>query len=218
MNSFKKDLACNITLIVVLVFTAVHLLILTLNLFSVTSLTFFDDFNYLIAYGLVVLCLALYIFGFFIAKLKHWVFPKWLRIMFYIAFYLFTNVYYILGLYQYVLTIILFFAYLAFLVNILCVTVFYNVQKDENNKLKTSKNYITTTVFMFSVAVSSIILLLISIVKAYAFPDYIYTSLNSYVVEMCVMVLVSVIMSLVFYASLSRSKKFINACLIKHLN
>lgn len=217
MNSFKKDLACNIALIVVLVFTAVHLLVLSLNLFGVTALTFAKGFNYVVAYILVVACLALYILAFFVVRLKNWLFPVWLRIVFYVAFFLFTNTYYILGLYQTILGLIIFYAYLSFIVNILCVTVFYNVQKDENNKLKTSKNYITTSVFLYSVAINSIILLLISIFKAFVFAAYVYSTLSAMVVELSVMTLVCVIMAVIFYLSLSKNKTFINGCLIKHI-
>lgn len=76
MNNFKKDLACNITLISVLAFTAIHILILTLNLFGVTKFEFYEGFNYLVAYILVVVCLALYVFGFFISKFKRLTIPK----------------------------------------------------------------------------------------------------------------------------------------------
>ena len=129
MNEFRKDLACNITLISVLSFTLIHLLILTLNLFGITNLTFFSGFSYIIAYVLVVVCLLLFVGGFFVTKIKRLVMPVWFRMMFYIAFYLFTNIYYIFGWYENIVMLVFFFAYISFLVNIIALSVFYNVQK-----------------------------------------------------------------------------------------
>ena len=100
MNSFKKDLACNIALIVALVFSVVHLIVLTLGLFGTITLNVYEEFNYIFAYILVVLSLALFILSFFITKIKGLVVPAWFRIMFYIAFFLFTNTYYIIGGYR----------------------------------------------------------------------------------------------------------------------
>ena len=95
--SFREDLLCNVTLICTLSFSVIHLLILTLNLFGVTRFVFHENFNYIVAYILVVASLALYVFGFYIYKFARLYIPAWFRMLFYIAFYLFTNIYYILG-------------------------------------------------------------------------------------------------------------------------
>ena len=189
MNSFKKDLACNITLIVVLAFTVCHILILTLNLFGATQLRFYEDFNYLVAYLLVIVSLALYIFGFFIVKIKGLVFPAWLRILFYVAFFIFSNTYYILGWHSNIIAITFMFAYIAFCVGIVSLSVFYNAQKDDKNRLKSSKKFITTSVFFYAVGACSIIELIVTAIKAFAFPDYVMTSVLVFVVEMCSMLL-----------------------------
>lgn len=215
MNEFKKDLACNITLISVLSFTLIHLLILTLNLFGVTSLEFHENFNYLVAYILVIVCLLLYVGGFFITKTKDLVIPVWFRILFYVAFYLFTNVYYICGFYHNIYTIILFFAYVAFLVNIIALSVFYNVQKDEKNRLKSTPKYLITTVFFYATAINAIIQFVINMVKAFAFPKYEFATLLTFVVEMSTMLLVTIIMAILFNTSLNKSKTLINSCLVK---
>lgn len=215
MSSFKKDLACNIALIVVLVFTCVHLLVLTLGIFNVITLNLPEDFSYIVAYIFVVVCLALYILSFFITKIKRMYIPQWFRILFYIAFFLFTNTYYIIGGYENIFAIILFFVYLSFLVTVISVSMFYHTQKDEKNRLKTSKNYILTSVFFYSVGTNAIIELIISAIKSFLFTDYTFTSLNMCIVEMATMILTTIIMCFFFWISLSRSKRFINGCLIK---
>lgn len=215
MNNFKKDLACNITLIIALTFTIIHLLLITLDLFGAISLNLYEGFNYIVAYVLVVVCLALYIFGFFITRFKGLEIPAWFRIVFYVAFFLFTNTYYIVGGYQNIISIILFFVYISFLSSITNVSVFYNTQKDEKNKLKTSRNYILTSVFFYSLGTNAIIELLITAVKSFAFPNYEFTTVNMFIVEMSTMILTTIIICTVFYFSLSKTKKLINSCLIK---
>lgn len=215
MKEFKKDLACNITLICVLAFSVIHLLVLTLNLFSVTNIEFHESFNYLVAYALVVVCLGLYIFGFFITKFKNLELPVWFRMMFYIAFFLFTNTYYTAGLYNYIFTVILFFAYIAFLVNITSLSVFYNVQKDEKNRLKSTNTYLLTSVFFYATAINAIIQFVINIFKAFALPDYAFSTLTVFVIEMSTMLLVTIAMTIVFALSLKKTKTLINGCLIK---
>ena len=215
MNEFKKDLTCNITLITVLAFSVIHILLLTLNLFGVTELQFLGNFNYLVAYILVVVCSILYILGFFISKLQDLTIPKWFRMMFYIAFYLFTNVYYSLGLYENIYTLILFFAYISFLVNIASLTVFYNTQKDEKNRLKSTNKFLVTTVFFYAVAINAMIQFLINTFKAFAVPNYVFSTLSAFVIEMSTMLLVSIIMAVIFYQSLTKTKTLINGCLIK---
>ncbi len=215
MNNFKKDLACNITLICVLALSAIHILLLTLDIFNVTQFAFFEGFNYLFAYILVAVCLMLYVFGFFITKIKSLELPKWFRIMFYVAFYLFTNVYYCLGLYQNIYALVAFFAYIAFLVNVISLSVFYNVNKDEKNRLKSTNKSLLTTVFFYSVAINALVQFVINAVKAFAFPNYVFTSLMAFVIEMSTMIFVTIIMMVVFAKSLNKTKSIINGCLIK---
>ena len=215
MNEFKKDLACNITLISVLSFTLIHLLLLTLNLFGVTDFNLYYEFNYLVAYILVVVCLLLYVGGFFLSKTQGLVIPVWFRMMFYIAFYLFTNVYYICGFYHNIYSIIVFFAYVAFLVNVIALSVFYNVQKDEKNRLKSTPKYLVTTVFFYATAINALIQFAINMVKAFLLPEYAFSNLLTFVVEMSTMLFVTIIMAIVYYRSLAKSKTLINGCLIK---
>lgn len=215
MNNFKKDLACNITLISVLTFSIVHILLLTLDLFGVTNFNTPDYFNYIVAYVLVVLCLGLYVFGFFITRFKGLTFPVWFRIMFYIAFFLFTNTYYITGWFANIYAVIFLFAYISLLVNILSLSIFYNVNKDEKNRLKTPANYLIASVFFYSVAINAIIQFIINIFKAFLFSEFVLSTLTAVVVEFATMLLVSIIVAIVFNKSLNGSKTIVNACLIK---
>lgn len=215
--NFKKDLACNITLILVLIATAVHILVITLNLFGATSFKFAEDFNYIAAYILVVLCLLLYCLGFLISKQKRIVFPSWLRILFYVAFFVFTNIYQLFGLYNNIIALAFCFMYIAFLVNIVSVSVFYNVQKDDKNKLRTSKKFITTSVFFYSVGALFIIEFLSAAIKLFAFPNAALSTLPAILVELSAGLFVSITMLIMFDLSLSKTKTFINACLVKYL-
>ena len=216
MKNNKSEIFCNVTLSAVLVATAIHILIITLNLFGVTNFGVPKNFNYVFAYVLTIICLSLYIFGFAVSKFKRIIFPAWLRIFFYIAFFLFTNVYYILGLFTSFLGVILFYAYLGFLISILSVSIFYNTQKDEKNRLKASNRFISLSVFCYSVAFATFVQFLISLVKVLFFSTGITTALKVYVVSTFSMLVVISALSIAFYISLKKSKKFINSCLVKY--
>ena len=213
----KNEFACNLTLSFALFFTAVHLLLISFNLFGISKFSVPENFSYVTAYILSLCCLALYIFGFSIAKFKSIVFPSWLRIMFYIAFFLFTNTYYMSGLYLNKIGIVIFYAYIAFLINILSVSIFYNVQKDEKNRLKASNKFITFSVLCYSLAFSTIVQFVICAVKIFFFEAGITSTLSYFVLSMSAMLVVNIALYIAFLISLKKTKKFINACLVKHI-
>lgn len=219
MNSskpkFKEDLACNITLIVVLLFTIAHLILITLNFFCKINLNLYEDFNHVVAFTLIGICLLLYILGFFTYKLTKIYMPSWFRIMFYIAFFLFTNVYYILGWHLNLIGLLFLFAYFAFLICIICLSVYFNIQKDNKNKLKTVPKHLIVNVFLYSVAIEAIFQLLINVLKIVLFNKYAFATLTTYLLEFATMLVVTIFMILLFALSLYSSKKFVNACLIK---
>ena len=136
MKNFKKDLACNITLISVLVCTLIHLTFLILGIFDVVNLKTTVSFNYILAFVLVIACLLLYILGFFISRQQKLSIPSWFRIMFYIAFFVFTNTYYVLGLYENIWLLLIFFAYISVLINIICLSLFTTFKKMKKADLK----------------------------------------------------------------------------------
>ena len=213
--SFREDLACNITLIAVLLFTIAHLVIVTLGFFTKIDIELYDEFNFIVAYILIVVSLTLYISGFFTYKLTKVYMPSWFRIMFYISFFLFTNTYYLLNWYASIIGLIFFFAYFAFLISIICLSVYFNVEKDNKNKLKTVPKHLIVNVYFYSLAIQAIFQFIVNFVKFLAFPNYKFSNLMAYSVEFGTMFVVTTIMILLFALSLYSSKKFINACLIK---
>lgn len=215
MNNFKKDLVCNITLIVTLALTVAYLLVISLNLFGAINLNFYSGFNYIVAYVLAVVCLALYIVGFFVSKFKRISFPKWLRVCFYVAFFLFTNLYYLFNLHTNIFGIVVIFAYIAFLINIVAVSVFYNIQKDENHKLRTSRKFISTSVLLFSLGAMFVIETFICAIKSFFFAKAAVATITTVMIELCSMLFVTLVMYVIFNISLAKSKRLINACLVK---
>lgn len=212
---FKDDLLCNITLICVLAFSVIHLLLLTLNLFGIFRFVVPDNFSYIVAYIMLVVSFALYIFGFFIYKLSNLYIPSWFRMLFYIAFFIFTNTYYVCGWFGSTLGLIFFFAYIAFLMCIISLSIYFNTQKDDKNKLKIAPKSLISSVFFYSVAGNAILQFLINLVKIIAFPTYKFTTLTAYLIEFGTMLAVCCLVLIMFSMSLSRTKRFINACLIK---
>lgn len=213
--SFKEDLLCNITLICTLAFSCIHLLLLTLNLCGVARFELHENFNYIVAYILVIVSLALYIFGFNIYKLANLYIPSWFRMMFYIAFYLFTNVYYILGWFNSLVGLIFFFAYIAFLTCIISLSIYFNTQKDEKNKLKIAPKSLIASVFCYSIACNALLQFVINLIKVIFFESYKYTTLSAYLIEFGTMIAVCSVVLISFALSLAGTKTYINACLIK---
>jgi hypothetical protein len=142
-------------------------------------------------------------------------FPAWLRIMFYIAFFLFTNTYYILGWFGTIFGLILFFAYIAFLIGVLSVSIFYNVQKDEKNRLKSTTRFISLSIFCYSIAFSTFVQFAVAIIRIAFFHTNALSTLSVYVIEMATMLVVNIVMTIAFWLSLQKNKKFINACLVR---
>ena len=136
--------------------------------------------------------------------------------MFYVGFYVFTNVYYYFGLYGSIAGLIVFYLYLAFVINIIALAVFFNTQKNDSNVVKQSTTFITITVFTYSVAAGALLEVIISAVKMLFFSDTMFAALSMFVIDMCVIILVSIIMAIAYSLSLGRSKTLINKCLIKY--
>lgn len=215
MNKFKNNLISNITLIASLICTIAHLILLTVNVFKETPTMFFEGFSYLVAYLLIVLSLGLYLFCFYITRVGKLKIPAWFESIFYVAFFIFTNTFYITNAYSSIPAIIFLFAYIAMLSTIANVSVFYHAHKDDKNRLVVSKHYIITSIFFYSTGTNAIIQMLVTIVKTFMFPAYMFTTLECVIIESCTMLLVTIIMSILFYLSLSKTKRLINRCIIK---
>lgn len=213
--TFKEDLLCNITLICALVFSGIHLLLITFNLIGITKFDLAPNFSYILAYILVIACLVLYIMGFYVYHYSKIYMPAWFRMLFYIAFFLFTNVYYICNWFNTIVGLIFFYAYISFLVCIISLSVYFNTQKDDKNKLKIAPKSLVASVFYYSIAGNALVQFIVNLVKVIAFKNYEFSTLSIYLIEFGVMIGITSIVSFMFAVSLAGTKKFINACLIK---
>ena len=136
--------------------------------------------------------------------------------MFYIGFYVFTNVYYYFGLFGSIAGLIVFFIFMAFVINIIALAVFFNTQKSDNNVLKSTVTFTTLTTFAYAITACTILEVIVAALKTIVFSLTIFATLQFFIIEMCVMILVSILMAIAFGFSLSRSKRLINNCLIKY--
>jgi len=220
MEKSKKITFSSILLYVVLALSLVHFTFIMLSLFNVLTPAFLEsnNFNYVIGFVLVGVCLALYIILMFVEKSKKLSIPEWFKVVFYIGFYVFTNVYYFLGLYSTLAGLIVFYAYLAFVLNIIALSIFFNTQKSETNILKTTTNYTVMTTFAYAITGGALIETIISAFKILLAKTSVFSTLSMLIIDMCTMILVSVIMAIIFALSLSKTKTIINKCLIKYYN
>lgn len=164
---------------------------------------------------MVAVCLALYIVGFYAYRFTNIYIPAWFRTLFYVAFYLFTNVYYILGWFGSIVGLIFFFAYISFLACIISLSIYFNTQKDEKNKLKIAPKSLIASVFFYSIAANALIQFLINLIKIIFFDSYKFATLSVYLIEFGTMIAVCAAVAIAFALSLAGTKSFINACLIK---
>jgi len=215
MSKFKKNLTINITLICVLAFSAIHLTMLILNLFNAFNFELPNNFSYITAFILMILCLALYIIGFYVETKKTLKIPTWFKMVFYVAFFIFTNVYYILGLFQNLIFNLIFVAYLAFVLSVISLSIYYNTNKDEKNVLKATTKQLTFGVINISISLTSLVLFLIEVFKVIFFANAALSTLLTFVFEMFATLIVIATTSTIFALSHKKSKILINKCLIK---
>ena len=141
--------------------------------------------------------------------------PEWFKDIFYIGFYIFTNVYYYFGLYGTLVGLVVFYVYFAFILNILALSVFFNTQKSDNNVLSTTNTFTSLTTFSYAVTAGALIEVVITAFKLVLFKNSIFSTISMVIIDMCIIVLVSIIMAIIYGSSLSKKKKVINGCLIK---
>ena len=208
-----------ILLYTALVLSGAWLVVLTLGLFNVINLTAVagKNFNYIAAYIIVIVGLALYILFMFIEKWRKLIVPAWFKNLFYVAFFVFTNVYYFFGLYQTIAGLIVFDVYLACLLNIAAVSLFYNTQKDSKNAVKTTEKFLAFSSFSYAVSGAVIYQVISCLCKVLAKTEGLFASLAMVVTELCIFVFVSLLFALFYALSMKGSRKFVNACLIKYL-
>ena len=173
-------------------------------------------FNYVVALIIVLAGLVLYFVFMIIEKIRNLVIPDWFRCLFYFAFLIFTNVYYLFSWYHTVAGMLVFDVYLAILFNISAVSIFYNTQKDAKNIVKTTDRFLVFSCFAYS-ALGAVVYELISLlIKVISNGTGLLYGLPFVVTEIAIMLCVSFIFALVFALSLKKKKAFINGCLIKY--
>jgi len=175
-----------------------------------------SHFNYIWALVIVVAGLLLYIVFMFIEKIRNLIIPNWFKCLFYLAFFVFTNVYYLFSWYHTVAGTIVFDVYLAVLLNIAAVSVFYNTQKDAKNIVKTTDRFLVFSCFAYA-SLGAVVYELISLViKVISNGTGLLYGLPFVVTEIAVMLCVNFVFAIIFALSLKKTKAFINGCLIKY--
>lgn len=205
----------NIFLISALALSGLWLALLLLSLFKVFDLSsvMLENFNYIMAFALIIICLAIFTISLFIENKKFLDVPEWISCAFYVAFFLFTNVYYLFGLYNIIYTNLLFYASLSVLISILSVSIYYNCLKNEVGQLKNKISFTGFLLFCISTAMSVCVELVIMFVK-FCFNTNINLTSHA-LASWGILLLVATVFALLFQISISGDKKFVNACLIK---
>lgn len=215
LNPTKKKLGFSEWLeILVFAFSTIHLTFLLLSLFNVfrPDVMTRESFSYVVAFILLAVCLLLFLSLMLTEKFGKIKMPNWLKCVLYFGFFIFTNVYYAIGAFENMWFMIVFFIFLSFVVNIVSLSLFYNLQKTDNGIIKTNNGFVAfftfcasvTAITLINIILSSINILLNSAATTTLFIAYISAA-----------ILVSLSMSVIFYMSLTKTKKIINACLIK---
>ena len=205
-----------ITLICSLALSVAQIVILFLGVFGVLvpSWHIASNFNYLIAFCLIAINLILDIVFMVIESKNLLEIPEWFRVVFFIGFFVFTNLYYYFNLYNLIYTEILFYVYLATVLSILSISIFYNVQK-EGKTVKSNNKFATVSTFTYATSMFLMIETVITAVKILFHGTKIANGLTLFLINSCVAILVSLVIAIIFYLSLTKTKKIINNCLIK---
>ncbi len=200
-----------------IVLSGVWLILLALGVFGVINTAAFAsaDFNYIWALIIVVVGIALYALFAVLEHRRGLTVPNWFKNLFYIAFFVFSNIWYYFGLYSTIWGLIVFDAYLAIILNILSVSLFYNSQKDAKNMVKTTEKFLVLTCFSYAATGALIIEILSCMIRVICGYSGITASLAMFVTEACTMLVVCFIFALLFSQSMRKTKQLINGCLIK---
>jgi len=150
-----------------------------------------------------------------IEKKKLLIIPEWFRVEFFIGFLIFTVVYYYFNLFNYLLTKIVLYVYLATVLSILSISIFFNVHKNDKNVAKTSNAYAGISTFTYATSMFLLIETVVTAIKIIINGSNIANGLSLFLIKSCTCIFVCLMFALAFYISLSKTKKFVNACLIQ---
>ena len=201
-------------LIASLALSALYFIFLLLCLFNVFDVSgvINPNFNYFLAFSLIIVCLALYVISLFIEEKRKLSVPTWLACSFYLSFFLFTNIYYFFGLYSYIFPMLIFYIALGVLISILSLSVYYNNLKELNGTLANKNNFIGYVLFAISISISTLIAFVINLVK-YLINQNINITVY-FLSSFGLLILSAFVFAILFTLSINRKKKFANACLI----
>lgn len=213
----KKNLFVPILIYSLLVLSLVHCTFLLLGLFDVLTpdCLLRQHFNYVLAFVLCALLIALYVLFAFVENKKNLIVPIWFKTVLYVGLFVFMNTYYYLGLYEHLASLIVAYTFLAVVLNIFALSLLFNSQKSESGLLKASNTYVCFNVFAISICFATIFEILVSTLKIIFIKSSNFASLSMLVLDLCVVFLVSLVFAVMFSISLTKSKKLINGCLIK---
>lgn len=204
----------NSFLIGALVLSVAHFVILMLSLFNVinTSAVINPNFNYFVAFALIVIGLILYVISLFVEEKSKLSVPTWLSCTFYLAFFVFTNVYYFFGLYNQLLTNLIFYLVLSVLISILSLSIYYNALKELDGTLNNKNRFIGVVLFAISISISVLVVFVVNIIKFIVNHNINITV--HFLASFGILILSALVFAVLFSESIKKTKKFANACLI----
>ena len=213
MNNRK---ASYITLICSLCLSVAQLVILFLGVFGVLVPTWHieSSFNYLVAFCLIAVNLILDVVFMVIENKKLLEIPEWFRVVFFIGFFVFTNIYYFFNLYNLIYTSIIFYIYIAVVLSILSISIFYNVQR-EGKTAKVNNKFAAVSTFTYATSMFLVIETIITALRTLFNSVKVTNALTLFLINSCIAILISLVIAIIFYVSLTKTKKIVNRCLIK---
>lgn len=168
--------------------------------------------NYLKNMIYLILTSGIYFFLMFFEYRKQLFCKEWLKTALIIYIFIVLNVGNFLGIYTYRVARYIVFAINGMFFAIFGVSIYYNYLKNENNKVKAKANMVTifslalTIAFAFATELVWYLIDLVSSSEVVSFKIVIFDIVFS--------LIGSIILNILFYLSLNKSKKFINSCLI----
>ena len=222
MNKMDKKQEKNTSLIVknaflisALALSALYFAFLMFGLFNVINIApvLGKNFNYLLAFAAIVACLGLYTISLFIENHNALEVPTWLACTFYVCFFVFTNIYYLFGLYDILILNLVFYIAMGVLISMLSISIYYNCLKNDDGTLKNKIGFTSFILFCISTALSVCFSLVVMLIKF-----FINTNVNLTIHTLSsfgILLLCASLFSIVFNISIKTDKKFVNACLIK---
>ena len=209
----KKIKISDIFLYVAIFLTFAFLIFVTIDLFTSLNSRIVGSFtpNFLLTYLMMSISTIIYIL-LLIFERKNLNFPEWFKCFLIFSVFVFCSIYPYLNLFTIIYTDILYNVVFSIIINIISISIFYNLLKDNNNNLK-SKPF-TLSLFCFSFTVMfAVIIELIEVLFNIIIRSENIVSINL-IIDLLVIICSSIILNIIFFISLKTDKKLINSFLI----